>query len=382
MEERGMIQKERLIAEFMELVQVDSETRDELAISKVLKRKFTQLGLTVVEDDTAAKTGHAAGNLICNLSATPGGSQAPTIFFTSHMDTVMPGIGIKPRLDDDGFIRSDGTTILGSDDKAGIAAMIEAIQVLKEQNLEHGQVQFIITAGEEAGLHGARAMDAKWMEAKFGYALDSNGQVGDIATAAPAQSKIEITFWGKAAHAGVNPEDGVSAITTASRAIAKMSLGRIDKETTANIGSFVGGGETNIVCEKVVLTAEARSIVNEKLAMQVESMQAACTAAAEEMGARMEFASEIIYPAYMHADDSPVVKLAIDVLSEMGLTPHTFHSGGGSDANIFNGMGVPTANLAVGYQHIHTTKEQMPVSELVKTAQVVVALIQKVAVSS
>jgi tripeptide aminopeptidase len=378
-EEREMIQEKRLIAEFMELVQVDSETRDEQKISQVLKEKFTKLGLIVVEDETAAVTGHASGNLICTLPATAGGTGAPNIFFTSHMDTVMPGKGIKPRLDDDGFIRSDGTTILGSDDKAGIAAMIEAILVLKEQNMEHGKVQFIITAGEEAGLHGARAMDPKWMEAEFGYALDSNGQVGDIAVAAPAQSKIQITVWGKSAHAGVNPEDGISAITAASRAIAKMPLGRIDKETTANIGSFVGGGETNIVCEKVVLTAEARSIVNEKLAKQVEAMQEACNAAANDMGAKIDFESEIIYPAYLHDDASPVVKLAVSVLKGLGLTPKTFHSGGGSDANIFNGMGVPTVNLAVGYQNIHTTKEQMPVSELIKTAQVVVAIIQKVA---
>ncbi|MDB5052333.1 MAG: peptidase [Bacilli bacterium] len=373
-----MIQKERLIAEFMELVQVDSETRAEQAISKVLQKKFTALGLEVTEDDTAPVTGHGSGNLICNLPATSGGANAPTIYFTSHMDTVMPGKGIKPSLDDDGFIRSDGTTILGSDDKAGIAAMIEAILVIQEQKIEHGKVQFIITAGEEAGLHGARAMDPKWMEAEFGYALDSNGQVGDIAVAAPAQSKIQITVWGKAAHAGVNPEDGISAITAASRAIAKMPLGRIDNETTANIGSFMGGGETNIVCEKVILTAEARSIVNDKLHKQVETMRAACQSAADDMGAKIEFESEIIYPAYLHDDASPVVKLATHVLEELGLTPRTFHSGGGSDANIFNGMGVPTVNLAVGYQHIHTTKEQMPVSELVKTAQVVVALIQRV----
>jgi len=292
---------------------------------------------------------------------------------------VMPGKGIKPQLDPDGFIRSDGTTILGSDDKAGISAMLEAIQVIEEQQLAHGDVQFIITSGEEAGLHGARAMDPKWMKAKFGYALDSNGQVGDIAVAAPAQSKIEIIVWGRSAHAGVNPEDGISAITTASRAIAKMPLGRIDKETTANIGSFFGGGETNIVCEKVTLTAEARSIVNAKLEAQVEAMRDACLTVAADMGARIDFTNEIIYPAYMHDDDTPVVKLATNVLTELGLTAKTFHSGGGSDANIFNGMNIPTVNLAVGYQHIHTTKEQMPVSELVKTTQVVVELIQKVA---
>lgn len=374
-----MVQEKRLVELFMALVQVDSETKHEQEISQVLKNKFTALGIQVAEDDTAAATGHGSGNLICTWEATSGGMQAPTIFFTSHMDTVVPGKGIKPSVHEDGYIRGDGTTILGSDDKAGIAAMFEAISVIQESRMEHGKIQFIITAGEESGLLGAIAMDPKRMEAEFGYALDSNGKVGHIAVAAPAQSKINITVWGKSAHAGVNPEDGVSAITVASKAVSRMKLGRIDKETTANIGSFAGGGATNIVCEKVTLTAEARSIVNEKLSRQVEEMKAACMGAAVEMGAKIDFEHEIIYPAYMFDDSAPVVKLALSVFDKLGIESQTFHSGGGSDANIFNGMGIPTANLAVGYEHIHTTKEQMPVSELVKTAQVVVSIIEEVA---
>jgi tripeptide aminopeptidase len=375
-----MIQENRLINEFIELVQIDSETRSEQQISLVLKQKFTSLGLKVEEDDVAAKVGHGSGNLICTLPATTD-RKVPRLFFTSHMDTVTPGKGIKPQIGDDGIIRSDGTTILGSDDKAGLAAMFEAIRVLKEQNIQHGQIQFVITVGEEAGLKGSRAMNPKWLQADYGYALDSNGDIGHIAVAAPTQAKINIIFTGRSAHAGVNPEKGISAITVASKAISRMSLGRIDKETTANIGRFAGGvtGATNIVVDKVELEAEARSIVQSKLGVQVDAMRKACEEAAKEMGASVDFQSEIIYPAFMFDEQAPVVKLAMEAIRKAGCTPKTFHSGGGSDANVFNGLGVPTVNLAVGYEHIHTTKEQIAVKDLVKVAEVVVRIVEEAA---
>lgn len=373
-----MINEQRIVDEFMELVRVDSETGNERQICDVLKQKFASLGLDVLEDDAAAKTGHGAGNLIANLGSTLDGP-APTIFFTSHMDTVMPGNGIKPQLDDDGYIRSDGTTILGSDDKAGLAAMLEGIRVLKEQGIKHGPVQFVITVGEESGLLGAGALDKANLQAEFGYALDSNGAIGDIAVAAPTQAKITIKIFGKSAHAGVNPEDGISAIQVAGKAIARMRLGRIDHETTANIGRFEGGGATNIVCDYVKLDAEARSIVQEKLDKQIAEMREAVQAVAAEFGARAEFESDIIYPAYSYSDGDAVVELAKSAITAIGATPRTFHSGGGSDANIFNGLGVPTVNLAVGYEHIHTTKEQIKAADLVKTAKLVVEIISQAA---
>ncbi|MFD0675257.1 MULTISPECIES: M20/M25/M40 family metallo-hydrolase [unclassified Paenibacillus] len=377
-----MIQEKRLVTEFIELVQVDSETRFEQEISRVLKKKFQDLGLSVEEDDVAEKIGHGSGNLICTLAATTD-ANVSRIFFTSHMDTVTPGKGILPIIGDDGIIRSDGTTILGSDDKAGLAAMLEAIRVLKEQDIKHGQIQFIITAGEESGLKGARAMDAKWMQADFGYALDSNGNIGDIAVAAPTQAKINIAFTGRSAHAGVNPESGISAITVASKAISQMTLGRVDSETTANIGRFAGGvnGATNIVVDRVELEAEARSIVQDKLERQLDSMRKACENAAAKMGAQVDFQSEIIYPAYMYDLEAPVVNLAVEALKKVGCTPRTFHSGGGSDANVFNGMGIPTVNLAVGYEHIHTTQEQIAIKDLVKVTEVVVQIVKEVAAS-
>lgn len=373
-----MVMRERLIAEFMELVRVDSETGDEGEISRVLKAKFASLGLDLEEDDAAVKTGHGANNLIATLAAA-GGTEAPVIFFTCHMDTVKPGKGIQPRLDEDGYIRSDGTTILGSDDKAGLAAMLEAIRVLKEQGIPHGTVQFVITVGEESGLVGARAFDKNKLKAAFGYALDSNGKIGDIAVAAPSQAKVTMHIYGRSAHAGVNPEDGISAIQVASKAIARMPLGRIDKETTANIGRFEGGGATNIVCDYVLLTAEARSISASKLSAQIEAMREALEATAAENGARAELHSDLIYPSYTYSDSDPVVGVAQTAIAALGLTPRTFHSGGGSDANIFNGMGVPTVNLAVGYEHIHTTKEQIKADDLAKTAELVVQIIKQTA---
>lgn len=375
-----MIQQNRLVEQFLQLVRIDSETKHEQEIAQALKKLFGELGLGVYEDDTAAVTGHGSGNLICTLEATPDKADAPALLFTCHMDTVTPGKGIKPKVDDDGYIRSDGTTILGSDDKAGIAAMIESIRVLKEQGISHGKLLFVITAGEESGLFGSRAMaknPPEQLQAKYGFALDSNGRVGEIAVAAPTQARIQITFKGRSAHAGVNPEDGVSAIQVASKAISRMSLGRIDFETTANIGSFAGGGATNIVCERVDIAAEARSREQSKLDRQLESMKQACESAAQEMGAQTEFISEVIYPAYKFDETAPVVKLAMSAIESIGRKPKTFHTGGGSDANMFNGMGIPTVNLAVGYEHIHTTSEQILVSELVAVAELVVAIVKK-----
>ncbi|MEK3716209.1 M20/M25/M40 family metallo-hydrolase [Paenibacillus sp. FSL R7-0333] len=369
-----MISEDRLIHEFMELVQIDSETRNERQIADVLKEKFSSLGLTAAEDDSQERTGHGAGNLFVTWPADSGVS-APKLLFTCHMDTVVPGQKIKPALGEDGWIRSDGSTILGADDKAGLAALFEAIRVIQEQKLPHGQIQFVITAGEESGLMGARAMDPAHLDADMGFALDSNGEVGAIAIAAPAQAKVTMQIFGKSAHAGVNPEDGISAIQVASKAISAMKLGRIDNETTANIGKFAGGGPTNVVCDHVQLDAEARSIVQEKVEKQIASMREALETTARDHGAQSEFRSEMIYPAFSFNGNDPVVQLADRAITSLGLTTRLFASGGGSDANVFNGLNVPVVNLAVGYEDIHTTKERIKAADIVKVASLVVAIV-------
>ena len=378
---RGLVDERRLIGLFLDLVRTDSESTEERRICDVLARTFRELGLDVEEDDIGARIGHSAGNLYAWLDASPGLEDVPPIFFTCHMDTVKPGKGVRPRLDEDGYFRSDGTTILGSDDKAGIAALLEGVRTVLERGIPHGPVQFILTVGEELGLKGSRLLDRRRVRGRFGYALDSGGPVGEIVTAAPSQAKITAVIRGKSAHAGVSPEEGISAIQVASRAIASMPLGRIDRETTANIGSFQGGthAHTNIVCELVTITAEARSLDPAKLERQVAAMRGAFESAAGQFGAVVEFESEIMYPAYRISDGEPVVRLAAEAFREIGIEPRTVSSGGGSDANHFNGKGFPTVNLAVGYEHIHTTRERMPVGELLKAAEAVAAIIRRAA---
>lgn len=339
----------------MELVQIDSETKYEAQIAKVLKKKFTELGVDVYEDDTTAQTGHGAGNLICTLQGTKDG--VDPIYFTSHMDTVVPGKSIKPSIKD-GYVVTDGTTILGADDKAGLAVMLETVRVLKERNIPHGTIQFIITVGEESGLVGAKALDSSLVKAKFGYALDSDGKVGNIVVAAPTQAKISAVILGKTAHAGVAPEKGVSAITIAAKAIAKMPLGRIDEETTANIGRFEGGTQTNIVCDRVNILAEARSLVPEKMEEQVRKMKEAFESTAEEMGGKAEIEVQVMYPGFKFGEGDHVVEVARKAAAKIGRTCELLKSGGGSDANVIAGFGIPTVNLAVGYEDIHTTNEK------------------------
>ncbi|RWZ60146.1 M20/M25/M40 family metallo-hydrolase [Halobacillus fulvus] len=370
------INKQRLLDEFLELVQIDSETKEEAAIARVLKEKFETLGLEVLEDQAMEKTGHGANNLICNLKGSK--SDADPIYFTSHMDTVVPGKGIKPSIED-GYVITDGTTILGADDKAGVAAILEAIRSLSEQEVEHGDLQFVITVGEESGLVGAKALDSSLLKAKYGYALDSDGQVGNIIISAPTQAKINAIVKGKTAHAGVAPEKGVSAITLASKAVAKMPLGRIDDETTANIGRFEGGQKTNIVCDHVEILAEARSLVPEKMEAQVEKMKKAFEETAKEMGGEVELDIDVMYPGFKQKAGDQVVEVARAAALSIGRTSELLTSGGGSDANIIAGFGIPTVNLAVGYEEIHTTNERMPVAELEKVAELVTAIVEEVA---
>lgn len=370
-----MVNEERIIDEFIGLVKVDSETKYEREIANVLKAKFEELGVKVKEDDTTSVTGHGAGNLICTLEGT---LDVDPIYFTSHMDTVVPGKGIEPVIED-GYIKSDGTTILGADDKAGIAAILEAIRVLKEQNIEHGTIQFIITVGEESGLVGAKAIDSKDLIAKYGYALDSDGEVGTVIVAAPTQSKVNATVYGKTAHAGVAPEKGVSAITIGSKAIARMPLGRIDEETTANIGKFEGGSQTNIVCDRVQIFAEARSLVPEKMEKQVASMKEAFETAAKEMGGNVDVDINVMYPGFKHQEGDHVVEVAKQAIESIGRKSKLVKSGGGSDANVIAGHGIPTVNLGIGYEEIHTTNEKMPIKELVKASELVVALMKTAA---
>lgn len=366
------VNQQRIVDEFFELVQIDSASKDERQIADALIAKLKNLGLTVSEDDTGSKIGGTAGNVIGVLEGT---KPSPALLFCAHMDRVEPGSGIKPQLND-GIITSDGTTILAADDVAGICAILEAIRFIQEQEIPHGPLEILFTVAEEGGLYGAKSVDPAQFRAKAGFFLDAGGPVGTIVVQAPAQKGIKMTIHGKAAHAGVAPETGINAIVVAANAISKMNLGRIDPETTANIGIIRGGVATNIVPDQVDLIGEARSRNNDKLTKQVEHMTDLVRKTCADHGVTADITVTDSYSAFSLSHDDYVVKLACSAAQDLGLDPRLESTGGGSDANIINGHGIPSVVLGMGYSNVHTTQESIPVEQLVKAAEYVVSIIK------
>jgi len=368
-----MINQDRLVKEFMELVRIDSISGYERKIADVLTNKLKELGLPVYEDGAGKKMGTGTGNLIARFPGnTPG---TPALMLCAHMDTVQPGKGIKPLIKDD-TIYSSGDTILGADDKAGIAAILEALRVVMETGIPHGELVIVFTIWEEGGLVGSSNIEFDRIGADMGIVLDSDGDPGNIIVRGPSQDKLIATVKGKAAHAGINPQDGINAIQVASRAVSNMKLGRIDEETTANIGIISGGKAINIVPDSVTIHGEARSMNPTKRAAQTESMCAALREAAEQAGASVEIQTETIYPD-MHLDENePVVRLAVSAAETLGLKPKLTSTGGGSDANFFNHYGLPTVNLGIGMKQVHTTEEYITIADLVTNSRYLVEIIR------
>ncbi len=349
----------RLIQEFMELVQIDSVSYAEGPFQQDLIGRFQVLGLTIDEDATKEKTGLGANNFVARLD---GDTSIEPVFFSSHMDTVSPGQGIRP-LERDGRIQSDQTTILGADDKAGIAIMLELVRRLKEQQIRHGPLEFILTAGEEVGLLGARAVDMSMLQAKFGYVLDNGGPVGGIITTSPSMYRLDIRLTGRAAHAGLEPEKGISAIEVAAQAISRMKLGRIDHETTANIGQVKGGTAMNVVMEHLELVAEVRSFDHQKCLDQVEAIETVLNEEVTRFGANLDFKAIPLITGYHFEDTHPLLAHAKHCLETIGRPARFERSGGGTDANVFNEQGKVVVNVSIGYEEIHTVEEYIPITE-------------------
>lgn len=367
------INEQRLVHEFLELVQIDTATRNERLMADALIPKLQELGFQVSEDDAGQKIGGTAGNLFAVLE---GEKEAPPLLFCAHMDRVEPGLGIKPQIKD-GIITSDGTTILAADDVAGIVAILEGIRIIQEEKIPHGRLEILFTIAEEGGLYGAKGFDSKQSQAKAGFFLDAGGPVGTIVTAAPAQKGIKATIHGKAAHAGVAPEEGINAIVVAAHALTKMNLGRIDSETTTNMGVIKGGAATNIVPDKVEIFGEARSRNEQKLTEQVEQISQAITTTCAEFNVKADLEINHSYSAFsLTAEDYPV-KLATLAAKKINLEPTIESTGGGSDANIINGYGIPSVVLGMGYSDVHTTQESIPIEQLVRSAAYVASIIQE-----
>jgi tripeptide aminopeptidase len=373
------INRERLAQTFVTLCELSSPSRKEKNVALYLKDIFSSLGADFIyEDDSAVHTGSECGNLIVRINGT---TDSDPVFFACHMDTVQPGDNVFVKRDGDIFTSKE-ETILGGDDKSGIAPVIELIAQIKENNLAHRTLELIFTTCEEIGLLGAKYLDHKLLQARFGYALDSNG-IDKLIVGAPAANRIKIDVHGTAAHAGINPEAGLSAFLVAAKAITKLRLGRIDEESTANIGIISGGVATNIIPEHLEIRGEVRSHSMSKLAEYTEEIKAIFTKTAAEWPVpenseiqqpSVNFEVNADYPAMRLSEDDVVVKTAVAAGQRLHRDISLVLAGGGSDANIYNGYGLSTAIIATGMDKVHTTDERLDLNDMVSLTELLHAI--------
>ncbi|RPH49387.1 MAG: M20/M25/M40 family metallo-hydrolase [Desulfobacteraceae bacterium] len=373
-----MINRERLMDTFCFLVRIDSVSKQEGDIAIELKKIFESMGAETVLDGAGKMTGSNTGNLVAKFK---GNKKVPPLLLNAHMDTVEPGRGIVPVLKD-GVFTSDGTTILGADDKSAIAVLIEVMTVLKEKNMSFGPIEMVFTICEEIGLLGAKHLDMSLITAKYGYALDSTDTEG-IITRAPSANKIEFKVYGRDAHAGAAPEKGINAIWLASRAIAGLELGRIDSETTCNIGIINGGIATNIVPNLVCVKGEVRSHDDEKLKKVTGAMVAAFEDVVRNYGKnssdclpKVDIIIEDDFSRTNIHENHPVVSLAQKAASNLGRKMITKTTGGGADANVFFAKGIIAGVIGTGMRDMHTVRESVKVDDMVRAGDLLLEIIK------
>ncbi len=369
-----MINEQRLIALFKELCLIDAPSLKEAQSVRFVRSYLEGLGMEVSEDRAGEKIGGEANNLIARLPATQVGG--PRIFLSAHFDTVEPTAGLKIR-EVDGVFSSESETILGADDKAGMAPAIEAVHALIESHEPHCEVLLLLSVAEEIGLKGAAALEIEELDCDFGYVLDTGPPVGSFVNRTASHDKINARIIGKPAHSGKDPEKGISAIEVAAAAISRMKLGRLGPELTANVGILRAGTAVNVVCPRAELFAEARGTDKEELRAQVDHMIGELERAARERGARVEVDYERHYESYFVEETSPVAQVAIAASKSIGLEPTMRTTLGGSDANIYNAKGVPTLVVATGMEHIHTHDESVSRASLVQNAELCLRLVRE-----
>lgn len=356
---------ERLLNTFFELVKIDSPCRSEAQVAEYCEAALTRLGFTVKGDGSKSQTGADTDNLIAFLPGTVPGH----IALSAHMDCVSPCNGVEPVIRD-GVIYSAGDTVLGADDKAGIAAIFEACETAIEKKLPRPDITIVLTVCEELGLVGARALpDDLFTENIPCFVFDANGSPGTIIAGSPYHFTISAEFTGQAAHAGVEPEVGRSAIQMAARAIELMELGRLDDDTTANIGIVEGGIETNIVPEHCSLVGECRSIYEDRAIAQREAMIKACEQAAQVFNGTVETEWRLDYPGLLYTEEDSIVVSLYEAARQAGLEPKMINSGGGADANLLDAKGAEAITLSIGMASFHCTDEYISIEHLNQTAQ-------------
>jgi len=356
---------------FLELAALRSPPGEERAVADVVLGYLRGLGLEPDEDGVGPAIGSTMGNVYARLEPTAEGTP---LFFCAHLDTVPPDGELRPVVED-GVVRNAGGTILGADNKAAVVAMLDAVRRVLAENRPHAGIELLFTPKEEVGLIGAAAFDASRLHATLGYVYDQAAPIGEIILAAPWSQAMEVRFHGRAAHSGMFPEEGRSAIAAAAKAIADLRLGRIDGETTANVGLISGGTGGNIVPEWCTFAAEARCLDEARLGLLVQEMLDTFAFAATAAECEVETTMKKNYKGYRFKRDADVVRLAADALVRCGYEPTYANSGGAADANVFNNSGLRCVNLANGMTDIHTPDERIAVADLDAMVEVTLALV-------
>jgi tripeptide aminopeptidase len=356
---------------FCELAAVPSPPGEERAVADLVVRYLRDCGVEVDEDDCGPAIGSTMGNVYARLEPTAAGDP---LFLCAHLDTVPPTATIEPVVHD-GVVRNAAGTILGADDKAAVAVMLEAARRVLAERRPHAGIELLFTPKEEVGLVGASAFDHDRLLARIGYVYDQAAPIGVVILGAPYSQSLEVTFHGRAAHSGMHPEDGRSAIAAAARAISEFRLGRVDEHSTANVGTITGGTATNIVPEWCTFVAEARSHDERKLADLVREMQDAITFAAGVAECDVETKTQKSYRGYRFSKQDRAVSLAAQALAACGYEVTYDLSGGAADANVFNDRGLECVNLANGMTDIHTPDEHIAVADLDAMVDVTLALV-------
>lgn len=373
------VNRERLAQFFTELCEIESPSRQEAEVSTYLQEHFAKLGADSITIDTSSsQTGSETGNLLIRFR---GDSQlGEALFFACHMDTVGPVEGVKVARSGDVFT-SAGETTLGSDDKSGIASLLELLTILKENTVSHCPIELLFTTCEEIGLLGAKAFDTSVIEANYGYALDSTKK-DKIIIGAPAANRLEVIIQGKAAHSGSAPEAGINALAVAAEAITKLTLGRIDELSTANFGLINGGIATNIIPEQVVLKGEVRSHSVELLDKHTATIRETFQNTAKNWPSRNQGNGPSVivnieeeFPVMSLTLNEPVLGRINTASAKLDKAVEFDIAGGGSDANIFCGNGLTTAILPTGMDKVHTTDEQIDLNDMVKLTELLIAMV-------
>lgn len=357
------------MSRFVRLCEISSPTGEEGAIAAAVKAELTSFGFDVFEDDAAGPAGAGAGNLLMRID----GEKPGYVLICAHLDTV-PHVGPVKVVLEDGVYRSAGATILGADNKAAVAVMMELANRYREKKPPIG-IELLFTVAEEQGLRGAASFDLSTLKSEAGFVLDHATDIGEVITAAPSHHRITAEFTGVEAHSGLDPESGRSAIAAAARAIAEMKLGRLDEETTANIGTIDGGSSGNVIPGSCRVTGEARSIDPDRVIEVIAAMSDSMISAASELGCEVDIITEEVFRGYRVAEDSPSLQVAEEALRERGHEPRRVSTGGGSDANVFVAGGIDTVLLANGTYANHTHDESVPQANLGEMLEICEAIL-------